>query len=196
MYLNEALFSDFLESKEILWLGIDFSKAKFTRKGFDFTPEILRYYFNEWNTLIISDQKKYDIRLSFRKPIMNYDLSLISKKNKSVKLNNLLCENINMSDVFSDEDICEYVKTLASPTQFKYGLLFIVESLDTHSKTGAIWVAIIETNTHTPVLCEKFLKVPSGFGTKNYWGRIFYNLLFDIKSYAFYRWENLVRVNN
>ena len=127
---------------------------------------------------------------------LNYDLSLISKKNKSVKLNNLLCENINMSDVFSDEDICEYVKTLASPTQFKYGLLFIVESLDTHSKTGAVWVAIIETNTHTPVLCEKFLKVPSGFGTKNYWGRIFYNLLFDIKSYAFYRWENLVRVNN
>ena len=63
----------------------------------------------------------------------------------------------------------------------------------TNSKTGAVWVVILDTGTHEPVLCEKFLKVPSGFGTKNYWGRIFYNLLYDIRSYAYYRWESLIK---
>lgn len=193
MYLNESLFKDFLSTKEILWLGIDFSKTKITKKGFDLTQEILRYYFNEWNTLIISDQKKYDIRLSFRKPVMTYDLTLINRLNKSVKINNIIKDNITFEDVYSDDDIANYVRTLETPTQHRFALSFIVESLDTFSKTGAVWVAISETSTKEPILCEKFLKIPGGFGLKSYWARVFYNLLYDIKAYAFYRWENLIK---
>lgn len=196
MYINETQFVNFLKSKEILWLGIDFSKAKFTHHGFDFTQEIMRFYFNEWNMLIISDQKKYDIRLSFRKPVMSYDLSMVTKRNKTLKNNSLICENINLSTVYSDEDICNYIQNLDIPTIHQYALLFIVESFDNNSKTGTTWVTIINTTDKTPVLCEKFLKTPSGFGTKNYWARTFYNLLFDIKKYSFYRWENLVKTNS
>lgn len=193
MYLNEALYTDFLNDREILWLGIDFSKARFTKKDFNITQEVLRYYLNEWNLLIISDQKKYDIRLSFRKPVMSYDLSLISKCNKTVKINNILHENITLNDLQSEESICNYVRTLEMPQQHRFALMFIVESFDTNSKTGSVWVVVTETSSKEPVLCEKFIKNPSGFGVKNYWARIFYNVLFDIKSYAFCRWENLVK---
>lgn len=195
MYLNEALYTDFLNDREILWLGIDFSKARFTKKDFNITQEVLRYYLNEWNLLIISDQKKYDIRLSFRKPVMSYDLSLISKCNKTVKINNILHENITLNDLQSEESICNYVRTLEMPQQHRFALMFIVESFDTNSKTGSVWVVVTETSSKEPVLCEKFIKNPSGFGVKNYWARIFYNVLFDIKSYAFCRWENLVKKN-
>ncbi|MCQ2263511.1 MAG: hypothetical protein MJZ70_04445 [Bacteroidales bacterium] len=195
MYLNEALYTDFLNDREILWLGIDFSKARFTKKDFNITQEVLRYYLNEWNLLIISDQKKYDIRLSFRKPVMSYDLSLISKCNKTVKINNILHENITLNDLQSEESICNYVRSLEMPQQHRFALMFIVESFDTNSKTGSVWVVVTETSSKEPVLCEKFIKNPSGFGVKNYWARIFYNVLFDIKSYAFCRWENLVKKN-
>lgn len=193
MYLNEALYTDFLNDREILWLGIDFSKARFTKKDFNITQEVLRYYLNEWNLLIISDQKKYDIRLSFRKPVMSYDLSLISKCNKTVKINNILHENITLNDLQSEESICNYVRSLEMPQQHRFALMFIVESFDANSKTGSVWVVVTETSSKEPVLCEKFIKNPSGFGVKNYWARIFYNVLFDIKSYAFCRWENLVK---
>ena len=99
MFLNENLFTDFLSEKEILWLGIDFSKAKFTKKGFDISQDNLRQLFNEWNLLIISDQKKYDIRLSFRKPIMSYDLSTLSKRNRSIRLSSILREHIHLNDL-------------------------------------------------------------------------------------------------
>lgn len=196
MYINEALFTDFLNEREILWLGIDFSKAKFTKKGFEITQEILRIYFNEWNLLIISDQKKYDIRLSFRKPIMSYDLSLVSKNNKSTKLSNVLRENISLADIQSDDSICAHIRSLDMPKQHRFALTFIVESFDSVSKTGSVWVAIADTATREPVLCEKFIKIPSGFGSKNYWGRIFYNILYDVKTYAFCRWENLIKHEN
>ena len=192
MFLNEELFTDFLSEKEILWLGIDFSKAKFTKKGFDISQDSLRKLFNEWNLLIISDQKKYDIRLSFRKPIMSYDLSTLSKKNRSIRLSGILRERIHLNDLLNEEHIQQYTSTIEMPLQHRFALLFIVESFDAVSKTGSVWVTVAETSTRQTVLCEKFIKLPSGFGTKNYWGRIFYNTLFDIKNYAFYRWENLV----
>lgn len=193
MYLNEALYTEFLNNREILWLGIDFTKAKFTRNSFPFSQDDIRKLMNEWNLAIISDQKKYDIRLSFRKPIMSYDLSLVSKLNKSLKINNLIRNKINLGDIQTSESICQYVRSLDLPTQHRFSLLFLVEALDGESKTGTVWVVVAETQTHESALCERFIKAPSGFGTKNYWVRIFYNVLFDIRTYAFCRWENLVK---
>lgn len=193
MYINSDLFSDFLTRREITWLGIDFSKAKFTRDGFEMTQEIMRRYFNDWNMLIITDQKKYDVRMSFRKPVMQYDLSWVSKKNKSVKINNVLSDFITVDAIQTDEAIVNYVQSNLLPSVTTYSLLFIVESFDDMTKLGTVWVVIVNTETNQVVLTDKFIKSPSGFGLRNYWGRVFYNLFFDIQKYAFLRWENLVR---
>ena len=193
MYINAELFSDFLTHREVTWLGVDFSKAKFTRSGFQLTQEVLQRYFNDWNMLIISDQKKYDVRMSFRKPVMQYDLSWVTKRNKVVKINNLLSEFITIDAVYSDEAIIGYVQGSIFPQVSEYSILFIVESFDEHTKLGTVWVVIVHSSTRQVVLCEKFMKTPSGFGLRNYWGRVFYNLFFDIQKYAFPRWENLVR---
>jgi len=71
--------------------------------------------------------------------------------------------------------------------------MFLVESFDDMTKTGSVWVIILNTNSHEVILCEKFLKKPAGLGTKNYWARVFYNLFFDIQKNAFSRWENSVK---
>lgn len=193
MYMNQQLFIDFLQVKEIMWTGINFSKAKFTKQGFDYPQEIIQHYFHDWNLLILNDQKKYDIRMSFRKPVMKYDLSQTTKLNKSIKVAHLLAKRIDIKDLLTEEALCEYVKTLEYPTEFRFALSFIVESFDTTTKKASIWVVITETTDKEMVLCENFLLTPSGFGTRNYWARTFYNLLFDIKSYAFLRWENMVQ---
>ena len=192
MYMNETLFPDFLTTREILWVGINFSKAKFTRQGFDFTQEILQHYFHEWNMLILNDQKKYDIRMSFRKPVMQYNLSTVTKLNKSLKSNDIIVKNISSRNVYSDEQMREYASQLELPTTLPYSLMFVVESFDSTVKTSAIWVVISKTETREVVLCEKFLKKPSGIGVRNYWARTFYNVFYDIQSDAFLRWENMM----
>ena len=101
MYMNEQLFVDFLQVREILWVGINFSKAKFTREEFDYPQEVLQRYLHDWNMLILNDQKKYDIRMSFRKPVMQYDLSVITKTNKSLRTNDLLTKNIKVLSVLA-----------------------------------------------------------------------------------------------
>ena len=193
MYMNEALFSDFLKTREILWVGINFAKAKFTREGFDFSQESLHHYLHEWNKLILNDQKKYDIRMSFRKPIMKYDLSAITKLNKSLKVNDILTLFISSQHVYSDEQMCKFAASFELPATLPYALMFAVESFDATVKTAAIWVVITKTDTREVVLCEKFLKKPAGIGLRNYWARTFYNVFYDIQSDAFRRWENMVQ---
>ena len=194
--MNENLFVDFLKVKEILWVGINFSKAKFTRKDFNFTQEIMQHYFHEWNKLILNDQKKYDIRMSFRKPVMKYDLSAVTKLNKTVKINDIMSRYIGIKDVLTDEQMCQYVTGLTLPSSMKYALMFVVESFDTSVKTAAIGVVLVATETQEVVLCEKFLKKPAGIGTRNYWARTFYNVFYDVQTNAFMRWENMVGLGN
>jgi len=192
MYMNKSLFVEFLNDREILWTGINFSKAKFTKKAFNFTQEIMQHYFQEWNMLILNDQKKYDIRMSFRKPIMQYDLSVVTKINKNVRLNNVLTTRIDLKDTLTEDSIGKYISSLSFSGNQRFGLTFMVESFDSMAKVAAVWVVLFTTDTNELVLCEQFIKVPSGIGTKNYWARPFYNILYDIKTYAFIRWENMV----
>lgn len=193
MYVSEELFPDFLSQREISWVGIDFSMAKFTRKSFAVSQEILQRYFNEWNMLIITDQKKYDVRMSFRKPVMQYDLSWVSKKNKTVKLSRALGDFITLEDVYKDETIVSYVENAALPAVTDYALMMVVESFDDSTKLGQVWVVVKNVPQNKVVLCEKFMKEPGGFGLRNYWARVFYNVLFEVQKSAYHRWENLFK---
>ncbi len=193
MYLNETLFIDFLNDREILWAGINFSNAKFTRNAFDITQEIMQHYFHEWNMLILNDQKKYDIRMSFRKPVMQYDLSVVTKINKNVRLNSVMTSRIDLKDTLSEEKIREYIPKMVISAKQRFALTFLVESFDAQAKVAAIWVVIYTAEHGELVLCEQFIKTPSGIGTRNYWARPFYNILYDIKSHEFLRWENMVQ---
>lgn len=195
MYLNEELFLEFLDVKDILWTGIIFSKAHFTRGVLDFTQSVFQRYMHDWNMMIINDQKKYDIRMSFRKPVMQYDLSLATKLNKSMKFTQVVRNRIASKYVLDDEQVREYFSQLEYPKSLKFALSLMVESFDDASKVAAIWVVLVKTETNEVVLCEKFLKVPHGFGIRNYWARTFYNVLFDIKSSSFLRWENMVKTS-
>jgi hypothetical protein len=191
VYINKELFLDFLKDREITWLGIDFSKATFTKKGFDMPNDVLQLCFNEWNALIISDQKKYDIRVAFRKPVVHFDLSFVKRQNKLYKGNTPIRDFIRIENLLSEDIISNYLKQASLPNISKYSLLFIVESFDNTIKKGSVWVAIANSNTKELALCEEFKESPSGFNIRSYWARVFFNIFFNISRTAYTRWEHL-----
>jgi len=193
VYINKELFRDFLKEREVTWLGIDFSKATFTKKGFDIPNDVLQIYLNEWNALIISDQKKYDIRVAFRKPVVHFDLSFVKKQNKLYKGNAPIREYVRMENLLSENTIAHYVRHNSILTNSKYALLLMVESFDNTIKKGSVWVVVLNSNTKELVFCEKFLETPSGFNIRSYWARVFYNIFFNITRTGFVRWEHLVK---
>ena len=195
MYINKELFPDFLKEREVTWLGIDFSKATFTKKGFDMPNDVLQLYFNEWNALIISDQKKYDIRVAFRKPVIQFDLSFVKKQNKFYKGDTPIREIVRMENLLNEDIISNYIRQAALPNISRYALILMVESFDNTIKKGAVWVVVLKSDTKELALCEKFTESPSGFNIKSYWARIFFNILFNISRTAYVQWEHLVQDN-
>jgi len=193
VYINKELFLDFLKEREITWLGVDFSKATFTKKGFDIPNDVLQLYFNEWNALIISDQKKYDIRVAFRKPIVHFDLSFVKKQNKLHKGDSPVKDVVRMENLLDETIITNYLRQIATPEITKYSLLIIVESFDNTIKKGAVWLVIFSSKTKELALCEEFKESPGGFNIKSYWARVFFNIFFNINKTAFTRWEHLVK---
>jgi hypothetical protein len=193
VYINKELFLDFLKTREVTWLGIDFSKATFTKKGFNVPNDVLQLYLNEWNALIISDQKKYDIRVAFRKPVVHFDLSVVKKQNKLYKGNTLIREFVRMENLLTEDVILHYVRQLSLPLLSKYSLFFLVESFDNTIKKGAVWVVALCNETKELAFCEKFSESPGGFNIKSYWARVFYNIFFNISKTGYVRWEHLVK---
>jgi len=193
VHINKEFFQDFLKEREVTWLGIDFSKATFTKKGFDMPNDALQIYLNEWNALVISDQKKYDIRVAFRKPVVLFDLSFVKKQNKLYKGDIPIRDIVRMENLLDENIIANYIRQNTFPLLSKYSLLFMVESFDNTIKKGSVWVVLINNKTKELVLCEKFSESPSGFNIKSYWARIFYNIFFNISRSAFVRWEHLTR---
>ena len=194
MYINKELFLDFLKGREITWLGIDFSMATFTKKGFDMPNDVLQLYFNEWNALIISDQKKYDVRVAFRKPVVYFDLSFVKKQNKLHKGDTPIRDVVRMENLLDENIIANYIRDASLPTLSKYALIFMVEAFDNTIKKGSVWLVVINCNTKELVLCEKFAETPSGFNIKSYWARVFFNIFFNISRSSYVRWEHLVQV--
>jgi hypothetical protein len=174
-------------------LGIDFSKATFTKKGFDVPNDVLQLYFNEWNALIISDQKKYDIRVAFRKPVVHFDLSYIKKQNKLHKGDTPIRDVVRMENLLNENIIINYIRQIPFPNIAKYALFLMVESFDNTIKKGSVWVVVLRIDTKELVLCEQFIESPSGFNIKSYWARVFFNMFFHISKTAYIRWEHLVR---
>ena len=193
MYINKELLSDFLKEREVTWLGIDFSKATFTRKGFDVPNDTLQLYLNEWNALIIADQKKYDIRVAFRKPVIHFDLSLVKKQNKLHKGDSPIRDVVRMENLLNTNIIASHIRKAVFPCVSKYALFFMVESFDGAIKKGTVWVVVLSSDTKELVLCEKFTEAPSGFSVKSYWARIFFNIFFNISRTTYLQWENLLR---
>ena len=193
MYLNKELFLDFLKEREVAWLGIDFSKATFTKKGFEMPNDVLQLYFNEWNALIISDQKKYDVRVAFRKPVVHFDLSFIKKQNKLYKGDTPIRDVVRIENLLDENIIAHYIQEAQFPVLSKYSLIFLVESFDNTIKKGYVWVVVIKSDTKELVFCEKFAETPGGFNIKSYWARVFFNMFFNISRSAYVRWEHLVQ---
>jgi hypothetical protein len=156
---------------------------------------VLQLYCNEWNALIVSDQKKYDIRVAFRKPVVHFDLSFVKKQNKLYKGNAPIREFVRIENLLNEDIIANYIRQATLPLLSKYALLFMVESFDNSIKKGSVWVVVLKSETKELILCENFKESPSGFNIKSYWARIFFNIFFHISRTAYVRWEHLVQEN-
>ncbi len=162
--------SDIINPKTpLVWLGCDYSKAKFTKKE-EFTnlDQILRFFVD--NNKIVSDAVSYEQVGNRLKRDVVKDFSYVTALNALVDWHEVYSDDIDYK--LSDEIIQSIIRNLKVDQQ-KYkdgiGLVFCEENISKSKKRADIALVFFRINDLIPLLIKHVSYKPKGYGFMNYW---------------------------
>lgn len=164
------------EPTTIIWYGLDFSMARLIgAEGFADPYDIKNRFFPNWNRLIVDEADKYDLKKTFLKSNLEYELTVVEDRNKEVRVDDLVTEN---DYSITEADVAKIVKAYKS-SKFSsgLGLVFIVESFNKKASKGNIWVTFFDIASGKVLLTRKYSGDARGFGLRNYWAGSIYKIM-------------------
>lgn len=167
------------QAKEIVWFGLDFTKAKMIgTEAVDFTnPEqIVNHYFEAWNALIVSEPKKYNLELAVNSDI-KYRIESVKEFNKQIEPKGLVTLDRN---VLSEGDLQDIAKKYSDGTK-GVGMLFAIENFNKLETKGNMYVVFFDIETGNVLHANLLTGVTGGFGFRNFWATTVYNSIKVLK---------------
>lgn len=181
--------SDFKDpATPIVWLGIDYSQSKMVgSEGFKNPYEIVRIYFDKWNSFIYQEPAKYDVHRSLHRVGIKYDLDATRKKNQLVNPEELV---INHSYTLDQSSIEQNIKSYELSNQKEgIGISLVVESYDKMTRMATYHLVLFDINSRKILFQEKITSAPHGLGLRNYWAHTFYKTLLHIELASSRNWK-------
>jgi hypothetical protein len=174
----------------ILYLGIDFTKAKLIDDATANASDIKERQFAGLNDLVITEAKKYDLSGALHKSNIDHDLGFVTKKNE--KINSEEIKSTNTSDFhrLQESDIQSLVKGYDFGDKKGIGLLFVMEAMSKSGKSAAIWVTFIDMKSRKVLLTERIEgKTGMSFGFRNYWATGIKSVIEEIDRKKYKAWK-------
>jgi len=187
----------FNPAEPITWFGIDFSQAKIIGdEGRLDTEDAVHDFMYSINTLMLSEQDKYDMAGALHRDAVRNAITITTNKNKTLN---------GMSLRILDKDVLEPLpKAALSDIIHSYdfgnyegiGVMFMIDRFSKYSMKGTMWVTFFDIKTKTVLLADHFARGPVGFGVRNYWAYTIYGTIRAIKHEAYKHWrkKNKARV--
>lgn len=168
--------SDIFNDDEIVFFGIDYSNAKMIgRESFPDIEVLTDYYFEKWNSLLFDERDKYNIKKYYDKNIVEYDYGIVTERNATVSLDDLVIERSYSID---KQQLMDIISQYDSERQKEgLGMVFIVESLNKPEEAAFVWLTFFDISTKKILMARRMKGAPGGFGRRNYWIRPFYNIM-------------------
>lgn len=182
-------------TNEIVWFGLDFSKAKFVG-GFDQAMgaapatgyDMKNKYVGQWNELMAKEQPKFDLRKAFRKDNVIYDLKSINEINKTIDPDACMVYNAGKID---PNEIPAMVKKYNPDIKKEgVGLSFIVENFNKNTQIADLYVTFFDIASKKVLFTEKMSGTALGVGIRNYWAGAVKNILKQISDKDYMNWKS------
>lgn len=185
---------------KVSWLGIDFSHVKligdfsqFFGTGTKTTNQIKDEYFVGWNTIIMNEPKKYDIKGMMRKGDIYYDVDMVMGLNSKTKLEDI--ESYNVPN-YNKENIKSFVDAYDLSGKEGLGMMFIAESLNKNAGQAYFHFVVLNMKTKEILIEKRFMQDPSGFGLRNYWASTIYKVIKDIRTKQYPLWKKIYKTQS
>ena len=140
------------------------------------------------NSIIASDQEKYDLSKSFRKDIL-FDLSPVQNRNDSIDTKKLIGYSVGL--YLSDVEIKQEIKSLTFG-EYKdgIGVIFIIEYLNKYTRSGMCYIVFFDISSKNTLMVQEMEAIGGGFGLESYWVKVIENILTDIKMNKYRKWKH------
>jgi hypothetical protein len=154
----------------IIWLGMDFSQAKFIgdREKYGSSSDV-KFLLKSFNDLIDREKDKFSVARATRKITAEHHADIARAHNEELDISEILSNKEEESLHLKEEDIATIISSYDFAGLKGIGLMFNVESFDKFKQQAAIWVTFIDLNTKEILITERILSRPVGSGVRNYW---------------------------
>jgi hypothetical protein len=159
--------------KNVVWLGVDFTAAKFTLVTED-PAVIVNQMLKAINVLIISEREKFNIRSFFKVDEVSNNIELVIEFNQQIDPSALVIYDDYKLDMDQVKDV---IKKYDVEDKSGTGLIFVAENLNKVSQTGSYYVCFFDLSTKEIIDCKRMTGAVSGIGFRNYWACSIYNVM-------------------
>jgi len=166
--------------KEVTWLGLDFTEAKLFPKVAFANPEAIQTkYLLKWNQIVLNESKKFNVAKFLKIGVLDYDISIVGKRNLTVPIEKLIVETNTHS--FGKQNANDIISQY--PKAEGIGLVFIVESFNKMNTTGTFWATFFDRSTLEVLSTKKIQGQATGIGIRNYWANSIYRAMRSYKKH-------------
>lgn len=184
-----------LSSTEIVWFGLDFTKAKFVG-GFDQVggagaatgSDMKTKWIPGWNSLIVTEPQHFDFKKSFRKDNVIYDLKSMNELNSKIDVD--ACMVYNEGKIERTEIDGMVKKYKAEVKKEGVGLSFIIENFNKGTQEATMFITFFDIATKKVLICEKISGKAMGIGMRNYWAGAIKAILKQIDATEYKNWKS------
>ena len=184
-----------LASTEIVWFGLDFTKAKFVG-AFDQAggvapatgSDMKSKWIPSWNSLIANEPQNFDLKKSFRKDNVIYDLKSINMLNGKIDVDGCMVYNegkIERTEI--DGMVKKYTPDVKKDG---IGVSFIIENFNKGTQEATLFVTFFDIASKKVLVCEKITGKALGMGMRNYWAGAIKVILRQIDATEYKNWKS------
>jgi hypothetical protein len=171
---------------KITMCGVDFTHVKILGENDALT--IRNVYFSAINTLLMTEQEKYNFRTALKKGYVEYNMDEVYTHNMNRNIENMLVFSNNIPPMPFDT-IKQIIKSYKFPDKTGVGLMIIMESMDKPGGISTMDVVFFNMATKDILLSEKMSGVVGGFGFRNFYARSIYNVINEIRDVKYDQWK-------
>ena len=180
--------SDIFNEDEIIFFGLDFSRAKLVgTDGFSDPQDIQNRLFDAWNNLFISESDKYDLSEATGISNVNISFKKVNERNQLPDAEKLVT---NDDYSFGLDVVEEVIASYREKDHEGIGLLFVIESFNKPQERGYMWVTFFDISSGKVLLSEKMSGKARGFGIRNYYAKTYFNVIKEIGKTTWEKWSN------
>ena len=162
------------ETHEIVWYGLDFTKAKFVGQfdqGMGAMPatghDMRTKWIPQWNALIAKEKTNFPLNNAFDVDNIAYDMGPVNTINS--KIDASACMVFNPGTIDRKEIDGMVAKYTAGEKKDGIACVFIVENFDKGAENASVYVTFFDIASKKVLLCQKEEGKPLGVGMRNYW---------------------------